>query len=136
MLAGVCLRSTSLCYSMRCRGKVSEEALHVGSGCEAFHLETNAFPVQWAFSLSQASVCVHVSLRKKRDTQKEHVCVHLEEAMNIELNLTDIQWGGEVCMSVSLDCIYGYICILARTPSATGNPPQQPNATYNIHSVH
>lgn len=80
MLAGVCLRSTSLCYSMRCRGKVSEEALHVGSGCEAFHLETNAFPVQWAFSLSQASVCVHVCLRKRREItqrvrQRKRVCV-------------------------------------------------------------
>ncbi|KAF6732409.1 hypothetical protein FQA47_018501 [Oryzias melastigma] len=28
MLAGVCLRSTSLCYSTLCHGKVSEETLH------------------------------------------------------------------------------------------------------------
>lgn len=124
MLAGVCLRSTSLCYSMRCRGKVSEEALHVGSGCEAFHLETNAFPVQWAFSLSQASVCVHVCLRKRREItqrvrQRKRVCV----CVNIDLDLTEIQEEGvEVCMNP--DCIYGCICILARTPSATGNQPQ------------
>ncbi len=97
MLAGVCLRSTSLCYSMRCRGKVSEEALHVGSGCEAFHLETNAFPVQWAFSLSLSGICVCtcVSEKEERDPQRvrrsEHVCVHLQEAMDIGLNLTDIQ---------------------------------------------
>lgn len=67
----LCLRS--LCYSMHCRGKVSEEALHVGSGCEAFHLETNAFPHQWAFSLSQASVCIHVWLRNKKDMHRQHV---------------------------------------------------------------
>lgn len=106
MLAGVCLRSTSLCYSMRCRGKVSEKALHVGSGCEAFHLETNAFPVQWAFSLSLpgSCVCTCVSEKEERD-ETERVCVR--EAMNIGLNMTDIQQGGEVCMS--LDCIYGCI---------------------------
>ena len=72
---------------------MSEEALHVGSGCEAFHLETNAFPVQWAFlslslslSLSQASVCGHVCLRKKmhRDRDSKCVCVCVQEAMNIE----------------------------------------------------
>lgn len=91
MLAGVCLRSTSLCYSMRCRGKVSEEALHVGSGCEAFHLETNAFPVQWALSLSLPGICVRVHVRqrnkKKRCTERVRrgeergracVCVHLQ----------------------------------------------------------
>lgn len=34
----------------RCRGKVLEAALCVGSGCEAFHLQTNAFPVHWEFA--------------------------------------------------------------------------------------
>lgn len=92
---------------MRCRGKVSEEALHVGSGCEAFHLETNAFPVQWAFSLSGICVCTCVSEKEERDTQRvrqrQHVCVHLQEALNIELKLTALQQGVEVCRS--LDCI-------------------------------
>lgn len=58
MLARVCLHS--LCFRMRCRGKVSEEALHVASGCEAFHLETNAFPLQRAFSL--LGICVYTSV--------------------------------------------------------------------------
>lgn len=126
MLAGVCLRSTSLCYSMRCRGKVSEEALHVGSGCEAFHLETNAFPVQWAFSLSLSGICVCtcVSEKEERDnteSETERACVCV--CVNIDLDLTEIQEEGvEVCMNP--DCIYGCICILARTPSATGNQPQ------------
>ncbi len=34
----------------RCRGKVLEAARCVGSGCEAFHLQTNAFPVHWEFA--------------------------------------------------------------------------------------
>lgn len=34
----------------RCRGKVLEAARCVGSGCEAFHLQTNAFPVYWEFA--------------------------------------------------------------------------------------
>lgn len=129
MLAGVCLRSTSLCYSMRCRGKVSEEALHVGSGCEAFHLETNAFPVQWAFSPSQASVRVHVCLRKRRYTESETVSACVYVPAGSDEYRTDIGWG-----SVSLACIYG--CRWARTTSATGNSTQQPKATYNIHSAH
>lgn len=110
MLAGVCLRSTSLCYSMRCRGKVSEKALHVGSGCEAFHLETNAFPVQWAFAFSGICACVHVCLRKKRYIESKTekaclcVCVHLQEAVNIDLDLTDIGWG-----SVSFDALIAFM---------------------------
>lgn len=39
------------------------------------------------------------------------------------------------CGSVR-DCIHGGICILARAPCATGNPPQQPDTTYNILRVH
>lgn len=35
----------------RCRGKVLEATLCVGSGCEAFHLQTNAFPVHWESQL-------------------------------------------------------------------------------------
>lgn len=35
------------------------------------------------------------------------------------------------CGSVH-DCIHEGICILARAPSATGNPPQQPHTTHNI----
>lgn len=34
----------------RCRGKVLEATRCVGSGCEAFHLQTNAFPVHWEFA--------------------------------------------------------------------------------------
>lgn len=86
MLAGLCLRSTSLCYSMRRRGKVSEEALHVGSGCEAFHLETNAFPVQWAFSLS--GICV--SEGKIHTVSRHTKHVDALAAVNIDLKyMTD-----------------------------------------------
>lgn len=34
----------------RCRGKVLEATRCVGSGCEAFYLPTNAFPVHWEFA--------------------------------------------------------------------------------------
>lgn len=123
MLAGVCLRSTSLCYSMRCRGKVSEEALHVGSGCEAFHLETNAFPVQWAFCLSQASVYVHVCLRKEEihiEWDRESVCL-CALAGSSEYR-TESDWCRVGKCGWECVCIYGCIRLLER--SATGNSPR------------
>lgn len=99
MLARECLHS--LCFSMRCRGKVSEEALHVASGCEAFHLETNAFPPQWAFSL--LGICVYTSVSEIRKTCTESkgacVCVHLQEAWNSEINVPATQSDAEVYMS-------------------------------------
>lgn len=62
---------------MRCRGKVSEETLHVASGCEAFHLETNAFPLQWVLSLSLLGICVYASVSEIRKirTKSKAACV-------------------------------------------------------------
>ena len=47
-------------------------------------------------------MCTCVSEKEERDAhrvrQREHVCVHMQEAVNIELNLTVLQRGVEVCM--------------------------------------
>lgn len=98
MLAGVCLRSTSLCYSTLCHGKVSEETLHVGCGCEAFHLETNAF--RW---LSFRHLCVHVSLRNK-------VIVHVCTFRRMNLILLE-----KVCICESPSCLWVQIQMSKKT---------------------
>lgn len=107
MLARVCLHS--LCFSMHCRGKVSEESPHVASGCESFHLETNAFPLQWAFSL--LGICVYTSVSEIRklctESKAACVCVRLQEAWTIAIHVPAVQSDAEVY--INPNCIYATI---------------------------